>query len=80
MNASFFKKTGVLFIFLVAVPWASACEVCFGNPEDPQTKGMQAAIITLLVITYVTLVTILGFFIYIFRGRARAMQQASTKT
>ena len=35
-----------------ASPRAFACAVCFGDPGDPQTKGMNAAIVTLLGITY----------------------------
>jgi len=44
---------------------ASACEACVSNPEDPQTQGMQAAILTLLIITYGLLMTIVGFFVYL---------------
>ena len=29
-----------------------ACAVCFGAPDDPQTRGMNAAILTLLGVTY----------------------------
>ena len=65
----------VLFI-LCFQSWTmvQACEVCFGNPDDPQTKGVQAAIITLLVITYVTLTAIIGFFIWLFRRGSRLNQ------
>lgn len=29
-----------------------ACATCFGAPDDPQTQGMNAAILTLLGVTY----------------------------
>ncbi|MDJ0842397.1 MAG: hypothetical protein QNK37_38200 [Acidobacteriota bacterium] len=58
-----------LLLFSPAV--VTACDVCFGNPEDPQTKGMAAAIITMLIVVYATLLTIIGFFVYrYFRRRA----------
>ena len=37
-----------------------ACSVCFGDPGDPQTKGVQAAILTLGGIAYATVLTILA--------------------
>lgn len=58
-----------VFCFLAmatAFPFAaSACEACVSNPDDPQTQGMQAAILTLLIITYGLLMTIVGFFFYL---------------
>ena len=43
-----------LLIALLA-PAAHACSVCFGDPESPQTAGMNAAIGTLLGVTLVVL-------------------------
>jgi len=61
-----------LFISMVlSGPSLWACEVCFGNPDDPQTKGMQGAILTMLFITYFTLLTIIGVFIYLFKRSRR---------
>ena len=37
---------------LFASVHASACSTCFGDPQDPQTHGMNAAIFTLLGVTY----------------------------
>ena len=36
-------------------PGAHACSVCFGDPESPQTAGLNAAIGTLLGVTLVVL-------------------------
>ena len=40
-----------LVVSLVAVGAASACSVCFGDPDDPQSHGMNMAILTLLGVT-----------------------------
>jgi hypothetical protein len=66
--------TAVLFS-----PAASACETCFGDPNSSETKGMAAAIITLLIITYVMLTGIIGFFVYV-RFKARSVAQATVQT
>lgn len=41
----------VAFASLVIVGTASACSVCFGDPDDPQSHGMNMAILTLLGVT-----------------------------
>jgi len=40
-------------------PGAWACSVCFGDPQAPQTQGMNAAIATLLVVTAVVVGSLL---------------------
>ncbi len=37
--------------FFVMVGVASACSVCFGDPDDPQSHGMNMAVLTLLGVT-----------------------------
>ena len=69
-------RLGILLALVAVSPstlWA--CETCFGNPEDPQTKGMAAAIITLLVITYLLLITIIGLFVYYLKFKKRSETQ-----
>jgi len=76
------KKLRYCFFVLMAVllsPGALACETCFGDPNSAETKGMAAAIITLLIITYVMLTGIIGFFVYL-RFRARAIAQTTAQT
>ena len=54
---------------------AFSCEVCFGDADDPQTKGMQGAIITLLIVTYLTITGLVGMFIFqLRRARLRGQQ------
>ena len=68
----------VLLLFLLALGQASACEVCFGDPNDPQTKGMNGAIITMVIITYLTITGMFTFFFVAYR-RARAKRLAATQ-
>ena len=70
MNAKASKLFLSFFLFLALNSPASACGVCFGNPDSLQTQGVEAAILTLLGITYATILTIIGAFVYR-RFRAR---------
>ncbi|MEE9165845.1 MAG: hypothetical protein V3U24_00060 [Candidatus Neomarinimicrobiota bacterium] len=47
-----------------------ACAVCFGDPGDPISKGINLAIITLLSVTGVVLGGFGAFFVYL-AGRTR---------
>jgi hypothetical protein len=49
---------------------APACSVCYGDPESPITKGMNAGIWFLLGITGCVLAAFGGFIVYLAR-RAR---------
>ncbi len=70
-------RTMLIFVVMtLAVPAARACEVCFGDPNDPQTKGMNGAIITLMIITYLTLAGLFVMFLFAWR-RARAKRLAA---
>ena len=42
------RITALLAAFAPA--WAHACGVCFGEPDNPQTNGMNAAIGLLLLV------------------------------
>ena len=44
-----------------------ACSVCFGAPDSPQTRALQAGILALLAITTVILGAFAGFFLYLRR-------------
>jgi membrane glycosyltransferase len=60
----------------VAPRLAHACPVCFGGPESLQTRGAQAGILALLVVTLVMLASIAGFFIYLGR-RIRMFEESN---
>jgi predicted transcriptional regulator len=63
---------------LLAVPkLALACPVCFGNPNSAQTKGAQAGIAALLVVTVAMLASIAGFFFIYLRRRMRMFEEAN---
>ncbi|CAM2064309.1 hypothetical protein SCOR_03000 [Sulfidibacter corallicola] len=72
------KWLGVATAIALFQPGSLACEVCFGNPEDPQTKGMASAILFMLVVTYLLLAGILAFFIYQLKSRKNRIQNTKT--
>ena len=68
----------VMTVFSLASSPALACNSCFGDPNDPQTKGMAAAIIVMLVVTYLMLSLIFGFFIYRYYKRRGELAALNT--
>jgi heme/copper-type cytochrome/quinol oxidase subunit 2 len=53
-----------LFASLCAYPAiGSACAVCFGAPDDPQTKGLNMAIFVMIGVTYVVVLGMAAMFI-----------------
>jgi hypothetical protein len=44
-----------------------ACAVCFGAPDSPQTRALQAGILALLAVTAVILGAFGAFFLYLRR-------------
>ena len=63
---------------LVGVPkLALACPVCFGNPNSAQTKGMQAGILALLLVTVAMLAAFGGFFFVYLRRRIRMFEESN---
>jgi hypothetical protein len=65
-------------VALVALPsLALACPVCFGNPNSAQTRGAQAGILALLVVTVAMLASIAGFFFIYLRRRIRMFEESN---
>ena len=63
---------------LVGVPQlALACPVCFGNADSAQTRGAQAGIIALLIVTVAVLASIAGFFFIYLRRRIRMFEESN---
>lgn len=56
---------------LRSVGWA--CAVCVGNPDDPQTIGMNKAILGLLAITGVVLTGFVALFINFWRRSRQSL-------
>jgi hypothetical protein len=56
---------------------ALACPVCFGNPNSAQTKGAQAGILALLMVTVAVLGGVAGFFFIYLRRRIRMFEDAN---
>lgn len=70
--------TALLTIALLARPaLALACPVCFGNPDSAQTRGVQAGIAALLVVTVAMLASIAGFFFIYLRRRIRMFEESN---
>ena len=42
----------IFALLLLAAHPVWACATCFGDPDSPQTKGLNMAILTLLGVTY----------------------------
>jgi uncharacterized membrane protein len=71
----------LLLAFSVFAVAADACSVCFGDPDHAQTKGMNAAILTLLGVTGGVVSTVLAFGVTIalrIRRYERAAQAGET--
>lgn len=64
-----------LLLMAMASP-ALACPVCFGNPNSSMTKGTQAGIFALLLVTVAMLGAFGGFFVYL-RRRIRLFEESS---
>ncbi len=65
-------------VALLVVPHlALACPVCFGNPNSPQTKGAQAGILALLLVTVMMLTAFGGFFFVYLRRRIRVFEESN---
>ena len=74
------KKIGIALTtvaLLAAANPALACPVCFGNPNSAQTKGAQAGILALLVVTVCMLAAFGGFFFVYLRRRLRTFEESS---
>ena len=54
---------------------ASACAVCFGDPNSDMVKGAQAGVIVLAVFAYVVVMTMVGVAgLWAFRARRLSSQ------
>jgi hypothetical protein len=74
------KRIGIalttIALLAVASP-ALACPVCFGNPNSAQTKGAQAGILALLIVTVAMLASVGGFFFIYLRRRIRTFEESN---
>ena len=64
-------------VLLAAPTLALACPVCFGNADSMQTKGAQAGIVALLVVTVAMLASIAGFFFIYLRRRIKMFEESN---
>ncbi len=70
--------TAMLTIVWLGFPQlALACPVCFGNADSAQTRGAQAGIIALLIVTVAVLASIAGFFFIYLRRRIRMFEESN---
>ncbi|MFQ6607810.1 MAG: hypothetical protein ACE5EE_04650 [Fidelibacterota bacterium] len=66
-------------VVILSIDNLSACATCFGAPDDPMTKGMNMAIITLLGITG-SVMSMVGVMIVLLRKRARVIREKLSKS
>jgi hypothetical protein len=74
------KNIAVALITIVLVGFPQlvlACPVCFGNADSAQTRGAQAGILALLVVTVAMLASIAGFFFIYLRRRIRMFEESN---
>ena len=57
-------------VALYLSPSALACATCYGESDSPLAAGMNYAILTMIVVAYSVLFSIIGFFIYAARKAA----------
>ncbi len=70
--------TLVTTLALLAIPaLAMACPVCFGNANSAQTRGAQAGIAALLIVTVGVLASIAAFFFIYLRRRIRMFEESN---
>ena len=60
-------------------PSAYACATCFGAEGDPQTEGLNAAIITLLGVTYTLFIGMAVTAFYYWKKNTANMQLENTE-
>ena len=77
MKAFRIALTSVVLV-AIANP-ALACPVCFGNPQSAQTKGAQAGILALLIVTLSVLGAFAGFFFVYLRRRIRMFEESNER-
>jgi hypothetical protein len=74
------KRIGIALTtvaLLTAGSPALACPVCFGNPNSAQTRGAQAGILALLLVTVAMLTAFGGFFFVYLRRRIRMFEESN---
>ncbi len=69
----------IFFVAAIILPHsASACAVCFGDPDSPWGKALNWGILALLGVVMVVLGGIVAFFIHMAK-RSRVLPQMTTQ-
>ena len=72
-----FATAATTLALLAPAQPALACPVCFGDPNSAQTRGAQAGILALLLVTVAVLASIAGFLFIYLRRRIRLFEQTN---
>jgi hypothetical protein len=65
---------------LIGAPWrAAACAVCFGAPDTPMTKGLNAGILFLLGLVILVLSGVAGFAVHLARRQSLLARPGSAR-
>lgn len=75
MKAGLFSARINCFVVALALgvassPSALACATCYGASDSPLAAGMNWGIMTMIVVAYSVLFSIIGFFIFVARRAA----------
>ena len=77
-----FRRAQRALILVIALAWspsAFACATCYGQSDSPLAAGMNYGIMTMIVVAYSVLFSIIGFFIFVARkAAATAKLEAET--
>lgn len=69
----------VFWATVFSIPTASACSVCFGDPESAMAKGAAAGVVVLIGVVGCVLLGILGTgLMWVHRGRRLARLERSS--
>ncbi|HPC59347.1 MAG TPA: hypothetical protein PKX23_01710 [Verrucomicrobiota bacterium] len=60
---------------VLAPGWASACSICYGEPDSPVSKGLTWAILALVMVVMTVLSGAVAFFVQ--ASRKAALVQAA---
>lgn len=66
------QTTAALAAWLSLAPAGRACAVCFGDSSQPMVRGMNLAILTMLLITVAVLAGFAAFIVHLARKSAAA--------
>lgn len=79
-NLSSFRDS--LLVLIAAAVWspasASACAICYGEPDSPMTQGLTWAILALVLVVAIVLSGVVAFFVHTLRNESAQSPESAT--